>query len=95
MLNSKYGEKLHFVQNLCKILFDILFFGAILNQNVSERIKTEKQNRKGDNMTVKRRGNKYHYRFMVNGQSYSGVCENCTTVRDAEAYEKKQKALCP
>lgn len=37
------------------------------------------------------RGAKYHYRFMKAGKLYSGVCEGCTTKRDAEAYEKRVK----
>lgn len=44
-------------------------------------------------MAVRKRGNKYHYRFMVEGKNYSGVCEGCTTKREAEAYEKKKRDL--
>ena len=31
----------------------------------------------------------YHYNFMQGGKRYFGVCENCTTERAAQAFEKK------
>ncbi|MEI8244928.1 MAG: tyrosine-type recombinase/integrase [Lentisphaerota bacterium] len=34
----------------------------------------------------------YHYRFMQSGKDYYGVCEGCTTERDALDYEKDRKA---
>ena len=30
----------------------------------------------------------YHYDFSQNGKRYRGVCEGCTTKRDAEEFEK-------
>jgi integrase len=43
-------------------------------------------------MSVKLRGNKYHYRFTLNGEDHSGVCENCDTEAKAKAFEKEFKA---
>ena len=40
---------------------------------------------------VRLRGKKYHYQFDKNGKTYSGVCEGCTTKKQAEAYEKRMK----
>lgn len=34
----------------------------------------------------------YHYEFMQSGKRYYGVCEKCTTEREAEVYEKNIKA---
>ena len=34
----------------------------------------------------------YHYKFMKDGTTYSGVCKGCTTKRDAEVFEKDIKA---
>lgn len=31
----------------------------------------------------------YHYRFMLNGKSYSGACKGCTTKAVAEKFEKR------
>lgn len=33
--------------------------------------------------------NEYHYAFAYQGKRYRGVCENCTTKRQAEEYERK------
>ena len=50
-------------------------------------------------MTVKRRtttGGKtaeYHFRFMVNGKDYHGVCTGCTTKEAAEAFERQQREI--
>jgi len=30
----------------------------------------------------------YHYKFMIKGKTYTGVCKGCTKKRDAEQYEK-------
>lgn len=38
-------------------------------------------------MSVMLRGKKFHYRFMVDGVSYSGVCEGCGSRQEAEALE--------
>ena len=38
-------------------------------------------------MPVKVRSGKWHYRFHVNGKSYSGVCLDCETLRQAEKFE--------
>ena len=35
----------------------------------------------------------YHYKFMYRKAFYYGVCEGCTTKREAEAYEKQKKDL--
>lgn len=49
-------------------------------------------------MTVKKRNTskgqtqEFHYRFMQNGKSYSGVCAGCDNELDAIAFEKKIKA---
>ena len=42
---------------------------------------------------IRLRGSKYHYQFDKNGKTYSGVCEGCTTKREAEAYEKRMKGI--
>jgi integrase len=34
----------------------------------------------------------YHYRFMMNGKRYSGVCKGCSLKKEAEAYEKSIKS---
>ena len=34
----------------------------------------------------------YHYRFMMGGKRYSGVCKDCSLKKDAEQYEKGIKA---
>jgi integrase len=41
----------------------------------------------------KRDGGQYYYEFMAGGKRYNGVCEGCTTKRDAEKYEKEQRRL--
>ena len=43
---------------------------------------------------VRRRGKggKYHYEFMVHGKRFVGVCEGCTSKKDALEYEKRMKA---
>lgn len=38
---------------------------------------------------IRKRAEEYHYQFMQSGKMYYGVCENCTTERDALAYEKR------
>lgn len=35
----------------------------------------------------------YYYRFQVAGEIYTGKCVGCDTKREAEAYEKKKRAL--
>ena len=42
---------------------------------------------------IRQRGEKYHYQFSKGGKKYYGVCEGCTTKRDAEAYEKRVKSV--
>ena len=42
---------------------------------------------------IRLRGDKYHYQFKKNGKCYCGVCEGCTTKRDAEAYEKRMRSV--
>jgi len=37
-------------------------------------------------------GGNYYYQFIKDGKRYSGVCEGCSTLREAEAYEKERKA---
>ena len=44
--------------------------------------------------TSKGETSEYHYRVMVNGKRYVGVCEGCLTKKDALAYEEeRRKAL--
>ena len=33
----------------------------------------------------------FYYQFILDGKRYNGVCKNCTTKKDAEAYERKIK----
>ena len=33
----------------------------------------------------------FYYQFILDGKRYNGVCQNCTTRKDAEAYERKIK----
>lgn len=40
---------------------------------------------------IRQRGAKFHYQFIKDGKRYSGVCEGCTTKREAEAYEKRMR----
>ena len=40
----------------------------------------------------RKKGNVFYYDFVRQGKRYSGVCEGCTTLREAEAYEKERKA---
>ena len=40
---------------------------------------------------IRQRGGKYHYEFMKSGKRFFGVCEGCTTKREAEAYEKRMR----
>ena len=37
----------------------------------------------------------YHYRFLVDGKNYNGVCKGCTTKATAEKFEKdlRQKII--
>ena len=36
-------------------------------------------------------GKNYYYQFIKDGKRYNGVCDGCTTKRDAEAYEKRMR----
>ena len=36
-------------------------------------------------------GRNYYYQFVKDGKRYNGVCEGCTTKREAEAYEKRMR----
>ena len=38
-------------------------------------------------MSVSLRGNKFHYRFQLNGKNYSGVCHGCEIPEGAAAKE--------
>ena len=40
---------------------------------------------------IRQRGSKYHFQFVKGGKLYSGVCEGCSTKREAEAYEKRMR----
>ena len=40
-------------------------------------------------MSVQLRGKKYHYRFRLKEHRFSGVCENCTTEKDALKFEEQ------
>ena len=42
-------------------------------------------------MSVSLRGKSYHYRFMVAGKSYSGVCVGCVSQKQAEAFEARER----
>ena len=39
----------------------------------------------------KKSGGAYYFEFMANGRRFNGVCEGCTTKREAEAYEKRMR----
>lgn len=41
-------------------------------------------------MPVKLRGKKWHFRYQIGKQRYSGVCHGCGTKKEAEAYEAEQ-----
>lgn len=41
----------------------------------------------------KKDGGQYYFEFMVGGKRYNGVCEGCTTKREAERYEKEQRRI--
>ena len=41
--------------------------------------------------TSKGETSEYHYRVMVNGKRYVGVCEGCLTKKEALAYEEERK----
>jgi len=47
-------------------------------------------------MPIRKRGSRWHYEFMKSGKRYSGVCEGCSTQKQAEDYlnniKKKQGA---
>lgn len=36
-------------------------------------------------------GGSFYYQFILDGKRYNGVCQNCSTKKDAEAYERKIK----
>lgn len=38
-----------------------------------------------------KQGGSFYYQFILEGKRYNGVCKNCTTKKDAEAYERKIK----
>ena len=38
-----------------------------------------------------KQGGSFYYQFILDGKRYNGVCKNCTTKKDAEAYERKIK----
>ena len=40
-------------------------------------------------MSVQLRGKKYHYHFRLKEHRFSGVCENCTTKKDALKFEEQ------
>lgn len=46
-------------------------------------------------MSVRRKkdGGTFYYSFMYNGRRYNGVCEGCTTKREAEAYERRKRSF--
>lgn len=41
----------------------------------------------------KKEGGQYYFEFMAGGRRYNGVCEGCTTKRDAERYEREQRKI--
>jgi integrase len=43
-------------------------------------------------MGVKKRSDKYHYKFMIDKKYYTGVCKNCSSKEKAEKYEREVKA---
>ena len=43
-------------------------------------------------MSIYKRGKHFYHNFRLNGQRYHGACKGCSTIRQAEAYEKKMKA---
>lgn len=38
-------------------------------------------------------GGVYYYEFMAGGKRYNGVCEGCTTKRDADRYEREMRRI--
>ena len=38
-----------------------------------------------------KQGGSFYYQFILDGKRYNGVCKNCSTKKDAEAYERKIK----
>ena len=42
-------------------------------------------------MSIYKRGKHFYHNFRLNGQRYHGACKGCSTIRQAEAYEKKMK----
>ena len=38
-----------------------------------------------------KQGGSFYYQFVLEGKRYNGVCKNCSTNKDAEAYERKIK----
>ena len=42
-------------------------------------------------MSVLKRGNVYHYRFMIRGKIFAGPCAGCTTKAQAEKFEKEKR----
>ncbi len=38
-----------------------------------------------------KQGGTFYYQFILDGKRYNGVCKNCTTKKDAEAFERKVK----
>ncbi len=42
-------------------------------------------------MSVQLRGSKWHYRFMLAGKSFSGLCKNCANERAAAEYEMARR----
>ena len=41
----------------------------------------------------KKSGGAYYFEFMANGKRFNGVCEGCTTKREAQAFEAHQREL--
>ncbi len=41
----------------------------------------------------RRSGGQYYFEFMANGKRFNGVCEGCTTKREAQAFEAHQREL--
>ena len=41
----------------------------------------------------KKSGGAYYFEFMANGKRFNGVCEGCTTRREAQAFETHQREL--
>ena len=43
-------------------------------------------------MSIEKQGKHFYYNFRLNAKRYHGACKGCSTMRQAETYEKRLKA---